>query len=615
MMRGLTDSFMAGTSPVRGQTPPSLTKQEKRDAATYGRFFSNLSDLMEISNHQQEDLFEETQELLEQVKLLVGANDKTTLLLTSIDKTNASMSKMTYTGTNNIVSTIDDNFSRLFEANARSQSSLMDALYDNRPPRYALLEDLDQFWRWGKEAFTEAMSGVLGALTGSREEYSSDASNTANELVPVQTEILERMEHQNRVVGFGEREREFWEKYTKDMLAAEEATRESIEDEANRNERERSKTSGLFDSLLDFFIAAPWLKNVLKFAASWIGKSIGAAGKFWKGVATSIAKPLGKIGNAVLSKASSIGSAAWQGVKNSAFVQRTGELASRAGSWVASKTGQILPKLSGLAKGSGKFLGEVAGFVGNAVKGIFGAVFNKAAFKVVGGLIGKIFTRLIPGLGWAMLAKDILGWILPDSWIKAISTFFEPITSTLKSIGGFLRESVDDIFNWLGEHVPFLKGMFDNVKKIFSGVFDILEGIFTLEWEPMWEGIKKIFGALWDGVKGLFSWVTDFFDSGEASAEKLSTQADKLIEKRMDKIDTKLAQAEQRIDSRSKVMPMPDVSKYNYRTKETNVSVAPPQVNLTVPQQSTAQTVPGLSNTRTSSDDFGLNHLNMGGVS
>ncbi len=58
------------------------------------------------------------------------------------------------------------------------------------------------------------------------------------------------------------------------------------------------------------------------------------------------------------------------------------------------------------------------------------------------------------------------------------------------------------------------------VTDIFSGIIEFLEGIFTGDWEKVWNGIEKIFSGICDTIKGVFEGVINGIVDGVNNAIK-----------------------------------------------------------------------------------------------
>ena len=65
---------------------------------------------------------------------------------------------------------------------------------------------------------------------------------------------------------------------------------------------------------------------------------------------------------------------------------------------------------------------------------------------------------------------------------------------------------------------PIFEGVFQQISNILNealdiltGLFDIFAGIFTGDWDMVWQGVQEVFGAVWDFVVATFeNWISTF---------------------------------------------------------------------------------------------------------
>jgi hypothetical protein len=146
-----------------------------------------------------------------------------------------------------------------------------------------------------------------------------------------------------------------------------------------------------------------------------------------------------------------------------------------------------------------------------------GLAFLQPAFDVIGQVIGTVFTTIT------------------DAWNRFVGMFQSGSTSTseeaeslgniVKSIGeifgavfGWIKEQVDralkgvqiiwnafgkDIMNAIGTAFDYVKNTIKNALKVVEGIFDIFSGIFSGDWDKVWNGIKKVFEGVWNQIKNI----------------------------------------------------------------------------------------------------------------
>lgn len=86
--------------------------------------------------------------------------------------------------------------------------------------------------------------------------------------------------------------------------------------------------------------------------------------------------------------------------------------------------------------------------------------------------------------------------------LNALGFSFEDITEVIKAIW-------DAFCNFLA---PVFEGVFAQVETILgaafdviTGLFDIFSGIFTGNWDLVWQGVEEVFGGIWDAIVGTFT--------------------------------------------------------------------------------------------------------------
>ena len=154
------------------------------------------------------------------------------------------------------------------------------------------------------------------------------------------------------------------------------------------------------------------------------------------------------------------------------------------------------------------------------------------AIRVAGQALGKLdewWGKLVDRIGNRSKSDSVTGRFggLVDFWN-------DHLKPALMAIGGFVREVLVPAFIWLkdqivtaiGYAVGFIKDRFDFVIDILkfawetivnvisfaldtiTGVFTIFTGIFTGDWEKVWDGVKTIFSGAWEFITNLFKSVT-----------------------------------------------------------------------------------------------------------
>lgn len=92
--------------------------------------------------------------------------------------------------------------------------------------------------------------------------------------------------------------------------------------------------------------------------------------------------------------------------------------------------------------------------------------------------------------------------------LNALGFEFEDITEVMKAVWDGFCEVL----------APVFEGVFQQISNILSaaldvltGLFDIFAGIFTGDWDMVWQGVQEVFGAVWDFVVATFeNWISTF---------------------------------------------------------------------------------------------------------
>lgn len=92
--------------------------------------------------------------------------------------------------------------------------------------------------------------------------------------------------------------------------------------------------------------------------------------------------------------------------------------------------------------------------------------------------------------------------------LNALGFEFEDITEVMKAVWDGFCEVL----------APIVEGVFQQISNILNealdiltGLFDIFAGIFTGDWDMVWQGVQEVFGAVWDFVVATFeNWISTF---------------------------------------------------------------------------------------------------------
>ena len=92
--------------------------------------------------------------------------------------------------------------------------------------------------------------------------------------------------------------------------------------------------------------------------------------------------------------------------------------------------------------------------------------------------------------------------------LNALGFEFEDITEVMKAVWDGFCEVLAPIFDGVFQQIS---NILNEALDILTGLFDIFAGIFTGDWDMVWQGVQEVFGAVWDFVVATFeNWISTF---------------------------------------------------------------------------------------------------------
>ena len=92
--------------------------------------------------------------------------------------------------------------------------------------------------------------------------------------------------------------------------------------------------------------------------------------------------------------------------------------------------------------------------------------------------------------------------------LNALGFEFEDITEVMKAVWDGFCEVLAPIFEGVFQQIS---NILNEALDILTGLFDIFGGIFTGDWDMVWQGVQEVFGAVWDFVVATFeNWISTF---------------------------------------------------------------------------------------------------------
>ena len=161
--------------------------------------------------------------------------------------------------------------------------------------------------------------------------------------------------------------------------------------------------------------------------------------------------------------------------------------------WIAENKNIIIPTLLGIATALGLIKLGIMGLTGATIVGL------------IVGLVALILTN------WDKIKEKLMGAI---EWLE----------NSVETVRKFFGDQVADIYQTM---ITAFKGViigFDTtingIKKIFSGIIQFIQGVFTGDWKKAWEGVKNIFTGIFEGLKGIVISVFSFISGIVVSIAK-----------------------------------------------------------------------------------------------
>ena len=184
-----------------------------------------------------------------------------------------------------------------------------------------------------------------------------------------------------------------------------------------------------------------------------------------------------------------------------------------------SKIGTSMQSFVKLASAFGKL--KVA--VGNAhgVLGKIGAALGGISAPVL--VVVAVIAVLVAAFLRLWKTSEGFREAIIGTWNKirsTVSTFAEGIKQRLSALGfnfsdvaSIIRTVWNGLCQFLG---PIFIGAFnaiavniETILGVITGIIDVFSGLFTGNWELVWQGVEEIFSSIWNGITGTFTNATN----------------------------------------------------------------------------------------------------------
>ena len=173
--------------------------------------------------------------------------------------------------------------------------------------------------------------------------------------------------------------------------------------------------------------------------------------------------------------------------------------------------------------------------IGGGVKGLF-TILKANPVGAIITAIGLVITALIhlwntnEGFrNWVIefyngCIKPVFEWIgktISELWNEHLKPLWEKLKPGITSIWETIKTVWDAIANLIGGIIQFLSPIISAILElvsgaidtwgdmvgsfvdVLSGIIDFIAGVFTGDWERVWNGLKEIFTGIWDGMKAV----------------------------------------------------------------------------------------------------------------
>ena len=186
--------------------------------------------------------------------------------------------------------------------------------------------------------------------------------------------------------------------------------------------------------------------------------------------------------------------------------------------------GPVIKTFAGNFGAMASLIGEGGGIIETVSLAFpkLGAVLSALAGPI--GIVVAVIGALVAAFVYLWNTNEDFRNKIMEIWngiVSSFQNFTQGIVDRLNALG-FNFESIVDVIAavWDGFCsllAPVFEGAFgaiatilDTVFSVITGILDVFIGLFTLNWDQLWQGVQEIFGGIWNGIVGLF---TGFFET------------------------------------------------------------------------------------------------------
>ncbi len=196
-------------------------------------------------------------------------------------------------------------------------------------------------------------------------------------------------------------------------------------------------------------------------------------------------------------------------------------------------TGKIVSAVGSITLGVNKAIPIISKFASGFASA--GTALGDGASKaeIVGAAIGGISAPVaaIIAVIAALIAAFVTLWKTNEDFRNKMTAIWDGIKEKFENFFGAIQERLPELqeafTNIVNVIKPIWEGFCEILAPIFEGAFEIIStiigtvldiiiglldifiGVFTGNWDKVWQGVKEIFGGIWDGIVNLFTTAID----------------------------------------------------------------------------------------------------------
>ena len=207
---------------------------------------------------------------------------------------------------------------------------------------------------------------------------------------------------------------------------------------------------------------------------------------------------------------------------------------------IGKVVGDVFTTISDVIKDISPLLGPMVDFIQTVITRVVDMITTHVV-PVLQKIIPRVVDFVTTVVSWVTklvqfirpAIQKLVGWVqkIWDGWLKdLVQNIIDFVGKAIEFFGAFFTWLYDNaikplvtIISWLLEvlqpviegvisHivdivmvvVDFIGGAINSIIEVFTGWIDFFTGIFSGDWEKVWQGICEIFQGVWDGIVNVF---------------------------------------------------------------------------------------------------------------